>query len=341
MKKLFLFFVLSIYLTSLTACGPTSGVPLHQVISDIRVSPDGNKIAFAYRYQNSSSTSNYIVYTINANGSQLTEVARESTPDWIYNVFQWTSNETILTTNSRALYEINTKTHTQKVLLKHPDKAENGDSSFAKQIRSVCLFEDPRYIFVHHFNGYPIWLDTQADSQGKFPSKEVFLPDADKNYYGLRNFLCSNGEHKVYVDGILYSDGNKIQTPFAATVRIDPSTGNTSSLQHLPPPKYVLDLIGWASTNSVMYLGSSDSLVYPKLGSKRPEKMFEYNIETQAITELSIEEGQKKLNPKQSKIFFVERSDSFEEYLCVSNLDGTNKKRLLTVQSLPKGDLPI
>jgi len=341
MKKYGCFIAVAVLVSGgclLTACRPTGiGLdPREQKIYTIKWSPDGKQLAFTYR-SGASSTRTYRIYTIPIDGNS-TKILQTKSQEMFYFLLLWPLANKLLIGEDQSIYEMDL-TGKEKLLFSLPS-----DSHATQKISvdSVCSVYKSNHIIINGLSSPPILLDMDAQVPDNYQSVEVEPPhpySESQSHPG--EIRCSPYDQSIYLASFDHDIKNQTSNHIFATAKILPESKKVIDIQTFEPwqffpseelGKVTYKFLGWKDESTLVF-------GFIKLNGD-PFSVYEYNMTSKEFKENKDIKVLGEFSPDFQKVAYLSFFDK-NQYLTVSRPDGTEVKRLLKVEVLPKGDFPL
>lgn len=310
--------------------------PRQKKIYWLEWSPDGKKIAFLYQ-NNSPSNLFFHVYSVNIDGEELKNVFDINSQKSAYGLYKWLSNDKILSGDAFNLDELSLSGTSQRLL------TVDANSSVSKEINFVCPLPNSNLILINNNNVFPMWVDIfDVENKNK---KSLTLEDPTSAKLLLNKstsaFDCSPYSNNVFFEAQSYDKESKTGSTLFAIGEVDLARLVVRDVKLFNPFSMVLSLYDKTPLLKILGWGSKDSIIYAFLESENstsPLIVYEYNFRLKQTNVRKDINVLGHFSPNFKKVAYV---NEINGYIVVSNIDGTDKKNLVSITSLPLGDLPL
>lgn len=331
--------ILGLSLCSLNACRVEApALPLEQKIYQIKWSPDGLSLAFAYR-TGRTSLLDYSIYTIKTDGSDLKEIIQVQNQEIPYFLLQWLQIDQLLVGDYWHLYQMDFTGKTK--LIFSLEKTSPTDPRISPD--STCSLYDRQKIIINRVTNPPLLLNIVSQQADNYRPVEFVPPHP---YTGTQPYpgeiSCNSFGQSVYLDSVAYDVSKHTEHHIFATASLESESAKAKDIQVFDPIKALpqeeigkanFHALGWKNDHIFLF-AFENSVKNPLLSA------YEYNTITKEIEKNNEIFILGDYSPDFQKVAYV---SSYKDgtYLTISRTDGTDVQHLLKIQTLPKGDMPL
>lgn len=335
-------------LCTFNSCTPTNGYPppTDQRIGGIEWSPDGQKLAFkyqgfAYNYDVNNRPDDFltfIVYKIQADGTQLKKVLEDDGKEHSYSLLQWASDDKLLIGDGFDVYEVNAS---GEMRLLFDAKAKSlSNARFGTD--ASCSWSDGRYVLVNGMGvkNQPILIDTRESQPGNYRPLELVPPHPFTGSQPYPWISCASFSRSVVLFSRSYDIKTQTESNLFATAEVVPESAKVQNIRTFDPLKFRPEqekipeyrVLGWKNEHTLVYAFAFGM-------TSTPLAVYEYDVTTGETRQNQDIKVLGEFSPDFQKVAYITYFDK-SDYLTVSRPDGTDMRRILKVESLPTGALP-
>lgn len=310
-------------------------------ISSIKWSPDGKKLAFNYRNGDFAPNTNYSLYTVNADGTKLKKLLETHVEHTFYIIYQWATNNKILTGDYNDLYDIDEQGLVKKIF-SQPNERVNG---YYYEIKNACHLSDARYVIVQSSLPFPGWIDVLNTETGTIVSANISQTNPFRsfmsNWGSLGIVECLPVQNMLYLSQL---NTSVAQNKFEAYFTVGKIIPEMAEIEDITVFKSFDSDAEHKEVPELRYLGvdTKNNFIYSSLEQKQVNPtILSYNLESKETRKRQDIKILGDFSPNLQKVAFLDYDKPSRDYnLAISNLDGSQKQVIVKAQDIPKGTLP-